>query len=47
MDGLDILNGKPRNSLVKQTYDTGDNPIETVGVRYRYAASSEVLDVRL
>lgn len=33
MDGLDILNDKPRKSLVKQTYDTGDNPIETVGVQ--------------
>ncbi len=47
MDGLDILNDKPRKSLVKQNYDTGDNPIETVEVRYRYAASSEVLEVRL
>jgi len=34
MDGLDILNDKPRNSLVKQTYDTDDNLIETVGVQY-------------
>jgi adenosine/AMP kinase len=34
MDGLDILNDKPRKSLVKQTYDTGDNPIKTVGVQY-------------
>jgi hypothetical protein len=40
MDGLDILNDKPRKSLVKQTYDTGDNPIKTVEVRYRYATSS-------
>ena len=34
MDERGIPNGKPRNSLVKQTYDTGDNPIETVEVRY-------------
>ena len=34
MDGLDILNDKPRKSLVKQTYDTDDNLIETVGVQY-------------
>ncbi len=34
MNGLDIPNGKPRKSLVKQTYDTGDNPIKTVGVQY-------------
>ncbi len=33
MDGLDILNDKPRKNLVKQTYDTGDNPIETVEVQ--------------
>jgi len=40
MDGLDILNDKPRKSLVKQTYDTGDNLIKTVEVRYKYATSS-------
>ncbi len=34
MGGLGIPNGKPRKSLVKQAYDTGDNPIETVGVQY-------------
>jgi len=34
MDGLDILNDKPRKSLVNQTYDTDDNLIETVGVQY-------------
>ncbi len=40
MDGLDFANVKPRKSLVKQAYDTGDNPIKTVEVRYRYATSS-------
>lgn len=34
MDGLGFPNGKPRKNLVKQTYDTGDNLIETVGVQY-------------
>ena len=34
MDERGIPNGKPRKSLVKQAYDTGDNPIETVEVRY-------------
>ncbi len=40
MDELDFANVKPRKSLVKQAYDTGDNPIKTVGgstmqVRYK------------
>jgi len=34
LDGLGFLNDKPRKSLVNQTYDTDDNPIETVGVQY-------------
>ena len=34
MNGLGIPNDKPRNSLVKQTYDTDDNLIETVEVQY-------------
>ncbi len=34
MDERGIANGKPRKNLVKQAYDTGDNPIETVGVQY-------------
>jgi hypothetical protein len=34
MDEPDFPNDKPRKSLVKQAYDTGDNPIETVGVQY-------------
>ncbi|MFZ2147750.1 MAG: hypothetical protein WAV28_11075 [Sedimentisphaerales bacterium] len=34
MDGLGFPNDKPRNSLVKQTYDTDDNLIETVKVQY-------------
>ena len=33
MDGLGIPNAKARKNLVKQTYDRGDNPIETVEVR--------------